>query len=260
MINKVSIILPTFDERENIIPLIDAIIGHVSDRNFEIIVVDDDSPDLTWQLVEEKTKTEPRVKLLRRIDKRGLTSAFNDGINMAEGDVVLWLDCDFQHPPEKIPELLDTMEKGYDVVVGSRFINEQGKDHRLSNQKASGYIKLHGFLSIFLSKFTSFVLRSSFTDWTSGFIAIKKSVLEECKLIGDYGEYFMILIWQVLKSKKNYKLIEVPYVLYLREQGYSKTSGGYLNFFCKGINYLKMTFRLAFTKDVKNLYKKQKKR
>ena len=94
----VSVVLPTYDERDNIGPLIEGILDHVQ-RPVEIIVVDDDSPDGTWQVVQEMA-ADPRIRLLRRMDERGLTSALMAGIHHARGDVIAWMDCDLSMPPE----------------------------------------------------------------------------------------------------------------------------------------------------------------
>ncbi len=96
---SVSIILPTYNERENIIPLLRRLTDILSEKSYEIVVVDDDSPDGTWKFVQEEMYHHSTIKLIRRTDKHGLTSALNAGIDASAGDVVVWLDSDFQHPP-----------------------------------------------------------------------------------------------------------------------------------------------------------------
>ena len=95
----VSVVLPTYDERDNIGPLIQALLEHLDGTPTEIIVVDDDSPDGTWQVVQEMSANDERIELLRRADERGLTSALNAGIARARGDVIAWMDCDLSMPP-----------------------------------------------------------------------------------------------------------------------------------------------------------------
>jgi len=102
----VSVVLPTYNERDNIYPLIQALLNHLADASPEIIVVDDDSPDGTWQVVAEVAAQDERVRLLRRLDERGLTSAIAAGIEQARGDIVVWMDCDFSMPPEVVPRLV----------------------------------------------------------------------------------------------------------------------------------------------------------
>ena len=100
-VKKVSVILPTYNEKDNI-PLLISEIFRQLPYETEIIVVDDDSPDGTWQVVEEMAKENQNLRLLRRVDKKGLVSALNDGIAVSEGDVVAWMDSDLSMPPEKL--------------------------------------------------------------------------------------------------------------------------------------------------------------
>ena len=244
-IRKVSVILATYNERENILLLIDAISERLKGRDIEFVVVDDDSPDRTWECVHRRSLKDPRVRLLRRIDERGLTSALNAGIEIAEGNVVVWLDCDFQHPPEKLPELLAELETGcYDVVIGSRFLNKERRDLRL--ESASGQpriVRFHGFLSVVISRVTQAALRVGVTDWTSGLIAIKREIVRQQPLVGDYGEYFVELMYRLVRS--GYRLQEIPYTLGVRQRGESKSSASYWSLFAKGTKCLRVVLTLA---------------
>lgn len=244
---KVSVLLPTYNEKDNIIPLINELINLLNNREFEIIVIDDDSPDETWRYVQEKGKDDKRVHLLHRIGKSELTSALNDGIAKAEGDVVVWMDSDFQHPPFKVIELLSVLEMGYDVAVGSRFAIG-GKDFREIKYHLSSAMIVQGYLSKLISRVTSLLLWSSFRDWTSGFIAIRRDILINNKLKGDYGEYFMLMMHDVLKA--DYEVLEIPYSLNPRKSGYSKTATNFRVLFLRGIKYLWTLFKL-FICDMK---------
>ena len=244
-IRKASVILATYNERENILLLIDAISEQLLGRDVEFVVVDDDSPDRTWECVERRAELDSRVRLLRRLDERGLTSALNAGIEMAKGEVVVWLDCDFQHPPEKLPELLAELETGrYDVVIGSRFVNKERRDQRL--ESASGQpriVRFHGLLSVAISRVTQAALRVQVTDWTSGLIAIKREIVRRQPLVGDYGEYFVELMYRLVRS--GYRVREIPYTLGVRQRGESKSSGSYHSLFAKGKKYLRVVLTLA---------------
>jgi dolichol-phosphate mannosyltransferase len=259
MINtKISVILPTYNEKDNIIPLIDELIRYLSDKNFEIIVVDDDSPDETWKLVEQKSKECPSVYLLRRQNKRGLTSALNDGIRKSTGDIVVWMDCDFQMPPSVVPELLAKVENGFDAAIGSRYVGG-GKDLRYNQTVDHKKITLvHTYLSLAICRFTSYVFSSNQTDWTSGFIAIRRDLFDRIDLFGDYGEYFMYLIHHLENS--GYRIVEIPYELGVRTQGDSKTANGYISMVFKGTKYLWAVFRLKILDAVYySIYKKKSK-
>jgi dolichol-phosphate mannosyltransferase len=237
---KISVVLPTYNERENIAVLIEKIFCTLA-QNTEILVVDDNSPDGTWQIVEELTQTYPNLRLLRRIEKRGLTSALTDGINAAAGDIVAWMDCDLSMPPEKLKELKDKIDEGYDAAVASRFIKGGGVEIRTgSTDTVLAYI-----LSLSLNRFIQAVLDSSFKDYTSGFIMIKKSILEEIPLKGDYGEYFIDLIHRT--RKKGYTTIEIPYVCLARQLGVSKTGTNLFQYLKRGFKYLRVTLGLKFS-------------
>ena len=201
----------------------------------EIIVVDDDSPDGTWKLVQELAEKDERIRLRRRVGQRGLTSALNEGIKAAKGDILVWMDCDFSHPPEMVPELLDQVNQGYDIAVASRYVSGGG-DYR--NEQ------LHRLLSRIITGLSSLLLDGSFKDYTSGFIAVRKSVFEKVKLEGDYGEYFISLIYQALKS--GFRVTEVPFKNVSRQAGESKTALSALDFAVRGRKYFYTIFKLAF--------------
>ena len=208
---KISIILPTYNEKENIIVLIDRIKKELYGKlDYEIIVVDDNSPDKTWELVKNYSLNDPKVILIHRINKRGLTSAFNDGIDKATGDYVAWMDCDLCHPPELLGTLLKNLDN-CDAVVASRFV-EGGKDGR------DGTYQFQRFLSIVLSKISYLITRNSVRDITSGYIVIKKEFLDKVvPLCGDYGEYFIDLLCRL--SKVGCLVKEIPYTFTNREFG-----------------------------------------
>lgn len=120
-VKDTTVILPTYNEKGNIKRLISAILENM-DKSVEVLVVDDNSPDNTWKVVEDMAKTNNSIRLLRRMNKRGLTSALSDGIKLAEGKTVAWMDTDLSMPPEKIRELAHKIDNGYDIAVGSRYI------------------------------------------------------------------------------------------------------------------------------------------
>src|SRR3989344_9613079 len=124
--NDVSVVLPSYNERENIIEAIDRISKAVGIHLKEIIIVDDNSTDGTWQLAEEYNH--PKVRLIRRMNEKGLASALARGVEEAKGNLVVWMDCDLGLPPEDIPRLLAPLPE-HDVVIGSRYV-PGGKDNR----------------------------------------------------------------------------------------------------------------------------------
>ena len=122
----VSVILPSFNERENIEEAIRRISKALGEQLLEIIIVDDDSPDQTWRLVEEINHE--KVNLIHRTEEKGLASALAAGVNVSKGEIVVWLDCDLGIPPEQIINLIAQLETN-DVSIGSRYVNN-GSDTR----------------------------------------------------------------------------------------------------------------------------------
>ena len=241
---SVSIILPTYNERENIIPLLRRLTDILSEKSYEIVVVDDDSPDGTWKFVQEEMYHHSTIKLIRRTDKHGLTSALNAGIDASAGDVVVWLDSDFQHPPESIIQLLDTLNQGVDVASGSRFVQNGINDQRVRDRSNVGTVVwIHGHLSRLLSIVVSKVLHHNFTDWTSGLIAVRRKVFDNYTLEGYYGEYYITLLDYC--ATQGYNIVEVPYTLNIRHFGESKTTGyGYRRLVVLGLRYGVVVARL----------------
>ena len=204
-----SIILPTYNERENITPLVEAIFRVVS-KPMELLIVDDDSPDRTWEVAQALEERFKELHLIRRPGKRGLTAALNEGLSRSQGDKVLWMDADFSMPPEAIPHLTRFL-KTYPVVIGSRYV-EGGKDARGS------------FFPVFLSRWFNALakfLLGGVTDYTTGYVAVRRVVWEKIGLTGNYGEYCIRFLYQAKRA--GYTICEVPYVCGPRQVGHSKT-------------------------------------
>jgi len=237
----VSVILPTYNEKDNIEPLIRAVLQNTPSRT-EVIIVDDDSPDATWRIVERLSKKSKNIRLLRRTKERGLTSALRDGIRLSRGRVCVWMDCDLSMPPEKIPELLAKVQKGHDLAVGSRYLRGGGVEII-----SGGPDSLSAFLfSLFLNRYLRFLLGSWFTDWTSGFIAVRREVLEHISLRGGYGDYFIDLVYRA--RRMGYRLTEIPYLCRARRAGTGKTFVNVLDFLKKGWRYIILPLRLRLSK------------
>jgi dolichol-phosphate mannosyltransferase len=238
----VSVILPTYNESGNIGDLMSELALYMSkhiDDNFELLVVDDNSPDGTWQEVEKYCQKDCRVRLLRRTGDRGLALAIGEGIGHAKGDIIAWMDCDFSMPPYRLVELVSELSKGYDIAVGSRFI-KGGRDVR--GPTDSWLVVL---LSRIMNQFISITLGSSFKDYTSGFVAVKRSVFDNgLKISGGYGEYFIDFIYRA--RKQGYKITEVPYYCLPRRRGHSKTGSNLLDYLQKGLKYVLLTLKLRF--------------
>jgi dolichol-phosphate mannosyltransferase len=238
----VCTVLPTYNEKDNMPPLIERLLEAATGA-YMIIVVDDNSPDGTADVVERLAEriNEPnvtRLALIRRTDERGLTSAIQRGINEAidvyKADIVTWMDCDLSMPPEDVPKLVQAIQKeGADVAVASRWV-------------AGGTDIAHGqmarSLSWIINHFAILLIGNSIHDYTSGFIAARASVLKALPLRGDYGEYCIDFLARA--ARQGYNLKEVPYICVPRHRGESKTGINLWDYLYKGRHYVGTVWRL----------------
>jgi dolichol-phosphate mannosyltransferase len=238
---SLTVIMPTFNEAGNIAPLICAILAeiraHFTCLFLEILVVDDNSPDETWRLAT--TTGDPSVRVIRRMADHGLRKSIAQGVTEARGDIVLWLDCDFSHPPRFIPQLVACVCVGFDIAVNSRYV-ASGEDVR----EGKG-TWLQRMLSRWLNHLTWLMLGQSFRDYTSGFIAARRDVIRALGLRGDYGEYFIDLIFRAVRAR--YRVLELPYRNEPRAAGESKTGTNLFDYARRGIKYLWLLVKLRLT-------------
>jgi dolichol-phosphate mannosyltransferase len=204
----VSIISPTYNERDNIIPLVKRISKTMLSRKYEIIFVDDSSQDGTVEIAKELSQKYP-VKILVRDKKFGLASAILTGFENARGNIIGVIDADLQHPPESIIQCVEAIEHDhYDIAIGSRYIHGGGVE---------GWSMLRlltSRIAILLAK----PLIGNIKDPMSGFFFMRKSVLN-CASLNPTGYKLGLEI--LLKG--NYKLVkEIPYVFKERKNGVSK--------------------------------------
>jgi len=232
--------MPTYNEAGNIENFIIQSVGSVKKFgiiDIEVIVVDDNSPDNTWSIAQNTHCPDAIIRVIRRMENPGLTNSINEGIQNATKDVIVWLDCDFSHPPVKIPQLIFMLNQGYDVAVNSRYTIGASEER----------IGKGGPLQLFLSKLLNwsvrFLLYPSFSDYTSGFVAVKRGVFNEMTLRGDYGEYFVDFIFRVLKKDK-YKVCELPFIAPPRKAGESKTGKNVYDYFMRGRKYIYTVIKL----------------
>jgi dolichol-phosphate mannosyltransferase len=230
---KVSVVMPTYNEKENIAALIRAVLRHIQDE-IEVIVVDDNSPDGTWKVVEEIG--DEKVRLIRRIHERGLASAIRTGIESSSGDVVVIMDTDFSHPPDKIPDLIEATQD-CDIALGSRHVT----GGRMEASRA------RVFLSKMTNLFAGFFLGFDIKDYTGGFLAIKRKVFDDIQILDEWGEYGNYGIGFLYEAKKNgYIIKEVPFVYKFRTAGSTKTSPDEYNLLRWGKRYCLTVLKLKF--------------
>jgi dolichol-phosphate mannosyltransferase len=209
---KLSVISPTLNEAENVSRLVEQLQGALVDIDYEILIVDDDSPDLTWSIAEKISLTNPRVRTLRRMHDPGLSVAVIDGFSAAGGDVVACIDADLQHDPSILPRMLDELQ-GMDVVVGSRHVDggSTGKWNWLRRLQSWIATKTAQFL---LGVKLKDPMSGYFLVWRKDFVAVKEQL---------DGKGFKILL-EILARLHGSRVKEVPYTFRPRTHGESKLS------------------------------------
>lgn len=211
---KVFVTLPTFNESKNIEPLIQEIRRQVP--NIDIVVADDDSPDGTWRIVEEISKRDPNLFLLRRTTHKGRGSAGVDAFRFAlkqDADVVIEMDADFSHDPRYIPLLLDRIRE-CDLVIGSRAVTE-GRDQRSSS--------LRKWITQLSSLYARSMLGLSVRDCNSGYRCFRRRVLEAVDLDTILSTGPSIVQELLFKAHLHgFSICEIPIVFIEREAGKSK--------------------------------------
>ena len=228
--NMLSVIVPTYNERENIAELIERIETALKEVNLEVIVVDDGSPDGTADAAEELNKIYGNVRVHRRPGKMGLASAIMDGIDLASFDVVAVIDADLQHPPEHLPEMFSKIMEGCDLVIASRYV-EGGM--------IEGWSFWRRLISKSATKLAHFLLPETrkIKDVMSGYFMLRKSILRNVKL---NPKGYKILL-EILVKGRYESTAEVPYTFKLRVRGKSKLK------FNEILNYLHLIFKLRWS-------------
>lgn len=224
----VSVILPTFNERDNICDLIDAIhceLG-VHDYRFEVVVVDDNSPDGTAEVVRRRYGLDRagmaplpganrgEVRLFVRTQDKGLANSIRDGLIVAQGCTLVVMDTDFNHDPAMIPQMVDLL-RYYDLVIGSRFVMRGGMEDRLRYHFSQLY-----------NTFIRTLFQTQIQDNLSGFFAVRRERFYTLApqfpaIFYGYGDYFIRLL--LVAWHRDWKILEVPVFYILRRHGASKT-------------------------------------
>jgi dolichol-phosphate mannosyltransferase len=216
MKGQVSIIIPTYNESQNIISILKSI-GSNLPKNLltQAIIVDDNSPDGTGKIVEDYMKNLKKmanytIEIIHRKAKDGLGSAILNGIQHAKGDTIVVMDSDFSHPPQIIPKLIESVKKyQFDIAVASRYIK-------------GGNIQGWSLKRKLMSKFATLIAKKGLgidaKDPMSGFFAFKKNILNGLNI--DAIGYKILL--EILVKTKNVTITEIPYTFQDREFGSSK--------------------------------------
>jgi dolichol-phosphate mannosyltransferase len=213
------VIIPTYNEKENIEKICTKVLGY--NEGFDVLVVDDGSPDGTAQLVKGLQVQFPnRLHLLERSGKQGLGTAYIAGFNWAlarEYDYIFEMDADFSHNPDDLVRLLDACRKdGFDVAVGSRYVK-------------GGKVENWPWDRVFISKGGSLYARAitwlPVRDTTAGFVCYTRNVLQTLKLDGiPFSGYAFQIAMKYRAWQQGFKIKEVPITFIDRQEGTSKMS------------------------------------
>lgn len=215
---RATICLPTYNERENLAGVIDALTAVLRDGD-RVLVIDDNSPDGTGAIADELAAKHAFIDVLHRERKEGLGRAYIAGFHrVLEGDaeLVLEMDCDFSHDPADLPRLIAAAEEGADVVLGSRYV-------------PGGSTRNWGLLRRLISRggslYAALFLQMGVKDPTGGFKCFRRQVLEQLDLdaITQRGYAFQIELTYRAKQA-GFRIIEIPITFADREAGRSKMS------------------------------------
>jgi len=233
--NDAIVIIPTYNEIENIEAIVKAVFSQ--SKEFHILVVDDNSPDLTAKKVSQlQQEFSEKLFLLHREEKTGLGTAYIAGFKwcLSKGyKYIFEMDADFSHDPNDLIKLYNACHvDGADVAIGSRYI----KGVNVVNWPMSRIL-----LSYFASKYVRFITRMKIEDTTAGFICYKRAVLEAINL--DKIEFVGYAFQIEMKFKaylKKFQIVEVPVIFTDRKRGKSKMSGGIISEAIFGVIKMKL--------------------
>jgi dolichol-phosphate mannosyltransferase len=216
---RATVCLPTYNERENLEPMLRALAGVLRDGD-RVLVIDDASPDGTGALADDLATELGFVDVLHRTQKEGLGPAYLAGFDRVlatDAELVLEMDCDFSHDPNDVPRLIARAEEGADLVLGSRYV---------PGGSIPSWGAVRRFISYGASVYSRLVLGVRIRDLTGGFKCFRRGVLETLDLdrIEARGYAFQIeTTYRVLRA--GFTVVEVPITFVEREEGRSKMSG-----------------------------------
>jgi dolichol-phosphate mannosyltransferase len=210
---ELSVVVPTFNERDNVIALFRKLEAALAGRAWEVVYVDDNSPDGTWDVVRALAREDSRVRCIRRIGRRGLSGACIEGILASSAPCAAVIDADLQHDETQLPKMLALLHGGEaDLVVGSRYI-EGGSADSFDKQRAGA--------SMLATQVAKRVLRVEIADPMSGFFMIRRDRFEQlAPQLSTQG--FKILLDVVATARGSLRIKEIPYSFGSRLHGESK--------------------------------------
>jgi dolichol-phosphate mannosyltransferase len=213
-----AVVVPTFNERANVELLYESLSTALEGVSWELIVVDDNSPDETAAAVKDLSRRYGNVRCLRRLGRRGLSSACIEGIMATAAPFVAIMDADHQHDERILPAMLASAEAGADLVIGSRFVGGGSAGNGLSSTRLKG--------SELATRLSGMIAGNGITDPMSGYFLVKRDLFERVApdLASDGFKILLDLIVTAKRSGVPLKVAEVPYTFRPRHAGESKMS------------------------------------
>jgi dolichol-phosphate mannosyltransferase len=211
---KLSVISPTLNEAQNVPTLVEQLQRTLGNIDYEILIVDDNSPDLTWSVAEQISLKNPRVKTLRRMTNPGLGMAVVEGFSAAEGDILACIDADLQHDPSILPRMIEELQSGMHVVVGSRHVQGGG---------FGKWSRWRRFESWCANKAAQLVLGFEVKDLMSGYFLVWRE--DFTRIQEQLSESGFKILLEMLAKLRTARVKEVPYTFRPRAVGESKLSG-----------------------------------
>ncbi len=214
---EISIVVPTYNERENIPELVRRLDTTLAGIAWEIIVVDDSSPDGTTELAKQMARSDPRVRCLRRVRRYGLAGACIDGLLASSADYVAVMDADLQHDEGVLPALLAVVKRGdADIAIASRYVG--------TGSTGTGFSEGRAFASRAANRVARLALGTDVEDLMSGFFLLRRDLLDSvAPSLSPDG--FKILADIVGSVPPGTRTVEIPYRFRERRAGTSKLGG-----------------------------------
>lgn len=211
---ELTVVVPTFNEADNLSPLVGELTEALDDIDWEVLFVDDDSPDGTAERARALAQQDPRVRCLQRLGRRGLASACIEGMLASSAPCLAVMDGDLQHDPALLRPMLETLRGGEaDIVVGSRHLDGGGVGDFSAHRQ---------WVSRVGDRLSRAVLKTRLTDPMSGFFMLTRPALMDCLRNGVSAIGYKLLVDLFASAPRPLRAVELPYTFRSRVAGHSK--------------------------------------
>jgi dolichol-phosphate mannosyltransferase len=210
---ELTVVVPTYNERDNIPELINRLTTVLSGIDWEVVFVDDDSPDGTSALAKSIAAADPHIRCIRRVGRRGLSGACIEGILSSAAPIVAVMDADLQHDESLLPQMLQAIHKGADLVIGSRYVP--------GGSASEGFSAIRRWGSGLATKLAQKLTGTKVSDPMSGFFMVRRETIEDnAEALAKEG--YKVLLDLLWTAGKSLKVVELSYRFRERSRGESK--------------------------------------